>query len=330
MKNASIGGVGMLLSHKAANSLLKIESISPRIMIATFNGNPKLALISCCSPTNVSTEEDALTFYTELMNVVHHVPKHNVLVIGGDMNAKIGNDVARVNSFHNTSNRNGEFMLDLIKECDLTNLSTSFCIRNGKLWTHKYPNGIKAQLDHMLINRKWQNSVTNCESFNSYLLLGSDHRPCSIKLRLCLRANRNAKSKKKYYNWALLSSNENVKEAYTIEVKNRFQILQDLDENATADSMYENIIKAHNESVNLHVPVRKRNKRKNVWESLNISEKRQHLQKAFVINQKNPNPTNKDQVEKAKHELDDAYNAEQQPDICQKEDFGNRKCSPEQ
>ena len=58
-----------------------------------------------------------------------------------------------------------------------------------------------------------------------------------------------------------------------------------------ADSMYENIIKAHNESANLHVPVRKRNKRKNVWESLNISEKRQHLQKAFVINQKNPNPT---------------------------------------
>lgn len=316
--NASVGGVGMLLSRKAANSLLKIESINSRIMIATFDGNPKLTLISCYSPTNVSIEEDALTFYTELMSVVHHVPKHNVLVIGGDMNAKIDNDVARVNSFHNSSNRNGEFMLDLMKECDLTNLTTSFCKRKGKLWTHKYPNGIKAQLDHMLINRKWQNSITNCETYNTYHSLGSDHRPCSIKLRLCLRANRNAKSKKIYHNWSLLTNDENVKEAYTIEVKNRFQILQDQDENATADSMYENIVRAHNESANLHVPVRKRNKRKNAWESVKVSEKRQHLQEAFDENQKNPNPTNKDQVEKAKRELDESYCAEQKTFVEEK------------
>ena len=31
-----------------------------------------------------------------------------------------------------------------------------------------------------------------------------------------------------------------------------------------------------------------------------------------------PNPTNKDQVEKAKHELDDAYNAEQQTFVREK------------
>ena len=83
----------MLLGQKATSSLLKIESISPRIMIATFNGNTKLTLISCYSPTNVSEEKDTLTLYTEVMSVVQYVPKHSVLVIGGDMQNKYMNEI---------------------------------------------------------------------------------------------------------------------------------------------------------------------------------------------------------------------------------------------
>ena len=163
------------------------------------------------------------------MSVVQYIPKHNILVIFGDMNAKIGKGVARVNSFHDSSKRNGVFLSDLTKECDLKVITTSFCKKSGKLWTHKYPNGMKAQLGHVLINKKWKNSITDCKSYNTYQSLGSNHRPCSIKLRLCLRANK-TKSNKTYYNWSLLSSNENVKEQYTIEVKNRFQVFQEQDE----------------------------------------------------------------------------------------------------
>ena len=43
--NATIGGIGVLLSPKAQKSLDNIEMITPRIMIATFNGNPKTTLI---------------------------------------------------------------------------------------------------------------------------------------------------------------------------------------------------------------------------------------------------------------------------------------------
>ena len=60
--NASIGGVGMLLSPRAHSALDNIESISPRILIASFNGNPKTSIICCYSPTNVSEETESKNF----------------------------------------------------------------------------------------------------------------------------------------------------------------------------------------------------------------------------------------------------------------------------
>ena len=60
------------------------------MMAATFNGNPRATIISCYSPTNVSEETELVTFYDELSSLVRSIPKHNMLVIGGDMNAQIG------------------------------------------------------------------------------------------------------------------------------------------------------------------------------------------------------------------------------------------------
>ena len=60
------------------------------MMAATFNGNPRATIISCYSPTNVSEETELVTFYDELSSLVRSIPKHNMLVIGGDMNAKSG------------------------------------------------------------------------------------------------------------------------------------------------------------------------------------------------------------------------------------------------
>ena len=56
-------------------------------MAATFNGNPRATMISGYSPINVSEETELVTFYDELSSLVRRFPKHNVLVIGGDMNA---------------------------------------------------------------------------------------------------------------------------------------------------------------------------------------------------------------------------------------------------
>ena len=82
-------------------------------------------------------------FYFFLL--VHSIPKHNMLVIGGDMNAQIGKNGNNKYSLHNTSNRNGQHLTDFIIENRLACLNTNYQKREGKLWTHTYAKNTKAQ-----------------------------------------------------------------------------------------------------------------------------------------------------------------------------------------
>ena len=185
-----IGGVGMLLSPHGLKSLYSIEKVHPRIMMATFNGNPCTTIISCYSPTNDCDETELITFYNTLSYLVNSIPKHNVLIIGGDMNAQIGKDENHRFSLHDSSNRNGEHLKNFSLENRLTCLNTKFQKKEGKLWTYTAPNNAKAQMDYILINKKWINSALNCEAYSSFKGLSSDHRIVTAKIRLSLRRNK--------------------------------------------------------------------------------------------------------------------------------------------
>ena len=75
--NASVGGVGLLLSPRAMENLSSIEVISPRVVIAEFEGNPKTTIISFYSPHNSCSEEDIDDFYDTLRSTLENVPAHN-------------------------------------------------------------------------------------------------------------------------------------------------------------------------------------------------------------------------------------------------------------
>ena len=153
--NATVGGVGLLIGPRALKTVNSVEKIQPRMMAATFNGNPRATIISCYSPTNVSEETELVTFNDELYSLVRSILKHNMLVIGGDMNAQIGKDGNNKYSLHNTSN-NGQHLTDFMIENRLACLNTNYRKREGKLWTYTYANNTKAQIDYVLINKKWE------------------------------------------------------------------------------------------------------------------------------------------------------------------------------
>ena len=52
--NASIGGIGILMSPNAQKVLNNIKSITPRILFASFNGNLKTTVVCYHSPTNIA------------------------------------------------------------------------------------------------------------------------------------------------------------------------------------------------------------------------------------------------------------------------------------
>ena len=83
--------VRMLIGLRVLKSLNGFEKIQPRMMVTTFNGNLSTTTISCYSPNNVGNETDLIAFYNDLSSLVRSIPKHNVLIIGGDINAQTVN-----------------------------------------------------------------------------------------------------------------------------------------------------------------------------------------------------------------------------------------------
>ena len=144
-------------------------------MVATFNGSPSATII-CYSPMNVSEETDLITFYNELSSFVRSIPKHNVLIIGGDMNAQIGKNVNNKSDLYDSLYRNGEHPTDFTLENRFTCLNSKFQKRKRKLWTYTYANNAIAQIDYIFVNKKWNNSALNCEAYSSFKCVFSDHR----------------------------------------------------------------------------------------------------------------------------------------------------------
>ena len=146
--NAIIGGVGMLLSLHTLKSLKTIKKIQPRMMVATFNSNPSTKII-CNSPTNGSDETDLNTFYNELSSLVHSIPKYNILIIRGEMNAQIDRKCKQQIQLTEWGTPNGF----LIRKW--TNMpNTKFQKRKGKLWTYTYANNAKARINYILMNKQ--------------------------------------------------------------------------------------------------------------------------------------------------------------------------------
>ena len=98
--------------------------------------------------------------------------------------------------------------------------------KEGKLWTYTYANKNEAQIDYLFINRKWENCAMNCEAYSTFEGVSSDHRIVTAKIRLSLRKNATRTATTKHYDWALLN-NRDIRDKYTLELRNRFETLQE-------------------------------------------------------------------------------------------------------
>ena len=308
--SAAVGGVGLLIGPRSLKTLNTVEKIQPRMMAATFNGNPRATIISCYSPTNVSKENELVTFYDELSSLVRSTLKHNMLVIGGDMNAQIGKNGNNKYSLHNTSNRNGQHLTDFMIENRLACLNTNYQKREGKLWTYTYANNTKAQIDYVLMNKKWKNSALNCEAYSSFEGVSTDHRIVTAKIRLSLRKNAKRTATTKHYDWALLN-NKDIRDKYVLELGNRFETLQEKTEKNTPNDEYENFVNAHLEAAAKYIPTKIKTKYRVPWETLAVREKRALVKTAFKNYRKNPTNTNALKLKTAQYQLAGIYIKEQ-------------------
>ena len=307
--NASYGGVGLLLSPRAMESLCKVDKISSQVVIADFEGNPKSTIISCHSPHNNSSDEDINQFYNTLRSTLENVPKHNFLLIPGDFNARLGPDDAKF-TFHSETNRNGEYLVDLMEEFSLCPANTKFMRSKHKLWTFEYPSGQRAQLDYILVRKKWQNSIRNCRPYSSFSTVGSDHRIVSADVKLSFRVSKkSAPDPMKAIDWKKVSHDKNLSSLYSVSVFNRFQELSSDSQLASdnIDTFYNNLILANKEVSQSLLPKKPKRSKNTINSEEKVSIARENLKKISLEYHSTPSISNKDKLAVAKKSLDDAY-----------------------
>ena len=148
-------------------------------------------------------------------------------------------------------------------------LNTNYQKREGKLWTYTYANNTKAQIDYVLINKKWKNSALNCKAYSSFEGVSTDHRIVTAKIRLSLRKNAKRTATTKHYDWALLNKKD-IRDKYVLELRNRFETLQEKTETSTPNDEYENFVNAHLQAVAKYIPTKLKTKYRVPWETLAV------------------------------------------------------------
>ena len=167
-------GVGILIGPRALKSLIASRKYD--------RGRWKLRLTVIPEQWSSTTALPMLIIKRASIPYIPSYPllfiasKNNVLIIGRDMNAQIDKNANNNSSLHNSSNRNGEHLTDFTRENGLSCLNTKFQKRKGKLWTYTYAKNAKAQIDYILMNKKWINSALDCEAYSSFKDVSSDHR----------------------------------------------------------------------------------------------------------------------------------------------------------
>ena len=187
------------------------------------------------------------------------------------MNAQLGKKVNYKFSLHNSTNRNGEYLMDFTLENGLTCLNTKFQKRKGKLWTYIYPNNAKAQIDYILINKKLINSALNYEAYPFFEGVSSDYWIIMAKIHLSLCRNMVQTTTTAQYDWFLLK-NRDISDKYTISLRNKFNALQ-ISEILTPNDVYENFVNTHMEVAAECLPTKLRTKHRVPWETFAVKKK---------------------------------------------------------
>ena len=84
-------GVAIGIHTRLTNHVMKWKACGARMCYIRLYATPVAISIICAyAPTEDSSDPDKERFYLELQKYLKHVPNKDVLIIGGDFNAKIG------------------------------------------------------------------------------------------------------------------------------------------------------------------------------------------------------------------------------------------------
>jgi len=174
-------GTGFMVKKEIEKNIVSFTPINEKICTIRLKGKfNNITVINVHAPTEEKTEEEKDKFYDYFQRTFERVPKHDVVLILGDLNAEIGKEKAYENvtgkhTLHEISNQNGELVCNFATENNLTVMRTQFQhkrIHKGT-WTSPDFKTVN-QIDHVLINTNKKRIVQDIRKLRG-LNCDSDH-----------------------------------------------------------------------------------------------------------------------------------------------------------
>lgn len=206
-KTRKAHGVAICLDPTATNTWKESgsewEPISERIVKVRLQCKPiHITIIAVYSPINPTTKdkgEECDKFYSDLQDTIKNVPTNDMIIIIGDLNARVGQNQLQTTERSSVGpftvdveNENGVRLVDF---CEMNNLILSNTFFNHKTihqtsWMH--PRNKKWHiLDYTIVNKKFRTSVEDVRMFRRAAgVIGTDHHLMRIKIRMHLKNRR--------------------------------------------------------------------------------------------------------------------------------------------
>lgn len=191
-------GVGLLVHEKYQSNIKDIIYVSDRQLLTTFEfmETTKTHIISVYAPDTSKSQEDRDLFYDDLQNTLNKIPKADEIMILGDLNARIGNEILEgiKNRFNEeTLNNSGEQLIQFCAHNELRINNTFYPHKPQHKYTFENTRMQKSVIDYIITNRNIHPSkildVRTLSSANT----GTNHSLVLSKVRCCVQRGRKDK-----------------------------------------------------------------------------------------------------------------------------------------
>ena len=181
-----VHGVGVMLSKTVASSLAGYYAVSERVILVRLKGKPfDICIIQVYAPTSDHEEEEVEDFYENVMKAKEQCRPHDITVVMGDFNAKLGRgregDVVGPFGLGHRNER-GDRLMEWCVENEQAVMNTYFRQPPRRTWTWMSPGDqTRNQIDYITVNKRFRNAVIAARTYPG-ADCNSDHvHTCSYK-----------------------------------------------------------------------------------------------------------------------------------------------------
>lgn len=201
-------GVAIVMKESISKSVIQFLPISDRVIMTKIQASPiNINFIQVYVPTADKDETQIEEFYHQIHEALKITKKHEITLLMGDFNAKVGQVATEDVTGHcglGERNERGRRLIEFCQETGFIIMNTLFKLPKRRLYTWKSPRDgyegkiVRNQIDYIMINQRFRNNVTSVQTYPS-ADIGSNHNLLCSNLRIKLKKVKTASRPNKTY-----------------------------------------------------------------------------------------------------------------------------------